>query len=347
MTSSTETPARTRMFQEAGQASEVVRGQLVANAAAVARIGARLRAAQPRLLLTCARGSSDHAATFVRYLVETRSGVFTASAAPSVISVYAANMDFRDCACLLISQSGASPDLLAFANAARSGGALVIALVNVGDSPLAQIADEVLELRAGPETSVAATKSFIASLAAGIHLLAAWRQDDELAAALAQAPQQLRSAWNSDWSAALEPLAAANNLFVLGRGPGLGVAQEAALKFKEVCGLHAEAYSSAEVLHGPISIAGKGVPALFLAQHDASLPGMARLLDALVQRGLCCITAGLSHPGAIVLPSPEAHPAIEPMLRIQGFYRLVNELSLQLGRDPDRPPFLNKVTATV
>ena len=347
MMRTTESPAQTRMFQEAGQASAVVREQLLANAEAAARIGARLRAVQPRLLLTCARGSSDHAATFARYLVETRSGVFTASAAPSVISVYGTEMDFRGCACLLISQSGASPDLLAFAAAAKAGGALVIALVNVADSPLAQIADEVLELRAGPETSVAATKSFIASLAASIHLLAAWRQDAELAAALEQAPQLLREAWDGDWGAALEPLAGANSLFVLGRGLGLGVAQEAALKFKEVCGLHAEAYSSAEVLHGPISIAGEGDPALFLAQDDASLPGMAELLDALVQRGLCCIAAGLSHPGAIVLPSPKAHPAIEPMLRIQGFYRLVNELSLKLGRDPDRPPFLNKVTATV
>jgi glutamine---fructose-6-phosphate transaminase (isomerizing) len=156
------------MFREAAQAPEVVRTQLAANAAQVAQLAARLRRAPPRAVVTCARGSSDHAATFARYLIETRLGLLTASAAPSVSSVYEAAPDFADTVMLAISQSGASPDLLAVVRRARAAGARIVALINAIDSPLAQLADELLPLHAGSEQSIAATKSYIASLAATV-----------------------------------------------------------------------------------------------------------------------------------------------------------------------------------
>jgi glucosamine--fructose-6-phosphate aminotransferase (isomerizing) len=162
------------MFLEAGQASQVVAAQLGANAARAAKIAERLRANPPRAVVTCARGSSDHAATFAKYLVETRTGVLTSSAALSVSSVYAAQQDLGDVLYLAISQSGKSPDLLAAVQAAKAAGAFVIALVNDTASPLAALADEVLPLHAGPELSVAATKSYIAALAAIAQLVAAW-----------------------------------------------------------------------------------------------------------------------------------------------------------------------------
>ena len=335
------------MRVEAAQAADVVQTQLDRNAESVGRIGEKLRQLHPRLIVTCARGSSDHAATYGKYLMERHTGLFTASAAPSIHSVYKQEMDFAGSVCIVISQSGKSPDLLSVASAARSGGAYVIALVNDADSPLTEVAHEVLPLHAGDENSVAATKSFVASLSALLHLTSAWCENNELRAALRDVPELLHKAWHCDWSAAIDPLAACNNLYVLGRGIGLGIAQEAALKFKEVCGLHAEAFSTAEVLHGPIAIAKADFPVLVFAQSDLTRSGVETLIEQLIDCGLSPITAGVQHPGAIGLPSPVAHPDIEPMLRILSFYRMANNLSLRLNLDPDSPPFLQKVTATL
>lgn len=340
-------PSSTRMFSEAAEAAAAVQRQLDLNAGVAGRIGRRLREMNPRFVTTVARGSSDHAANYAKYLLETRTGLVTSSTGPSVASVYRTELNLENSLCLLISQSGASPDLLSMAESARASGAYVVALVNVADSPLAGLAHETVELRAGPETSVAATKSFISSLTAVIHLLAHWTGDGELVSALDRTPALLRQAWDCDWSPAVDAIAGTRDLFVLGRGLGLGIAYEAALKFKEVCGLHAEAFSSAEVLHGPVTIARGEFPVLVLAQNDACMPGMAELVDGLAQRGVKLITAGIRHDRAVNLPSPEGHPVIEPILRIQSFYRMANALSVRLGLDPDSPPYLNKVTSTL
>jgi len=337
----------TKMFSEAAETADVVQKQLDRNAATVARIGQRLQQLKPGFVITVARGSSDHAANYAKYLFETHTGTFTASTGPSIFSVYESPMNFAGCLCLLISQSGASPDLLLAAAAARKGGAYVVALVNVADSPLAGLADEVVELHAGAENSVAATKSFIASISAVIHLTTAWKKDAALETALHQAPGMLQQAWNCDWNPALEPISSSKSLYVLGRGLGLGVAREAALKFKEVCAMHAEAFSSAEVLHGPVTIAKADFPVLVLAQNDQTLAGIRDLTNELAGRGTRLITAGLNCDGAINLPTPSSHPVIEPMLRIQSFYRLANALSLRVGLNPDSPPYLKKVTSTV
>jgi glucosamine--fructose-6-phosphate aminotransferase (isomerizing) len=217
------------MFREAAEAPQVVHAQLTANAARVAQLAERLRHSPPRAVVTCARGSSDHAATFARYLIETRLGLLTSSAAPSVSSVYEAAPDLAGTLMLTISQSGASPDILAVVRRARAAGAHIVAMVNAEASPLAQLADVLLPLHAGPERSVAATKSYIASLAAIVQLVATWTGDVELGAALQQAPDQLARAWQLDWSAAVAHLAPVSSLYVIGRGLGLAVAQEAAL----------------------------------------------------------------------------------------------------------------------
>jgi glucosamine--fructose-6-phosphate aminotransferase (isomerizing) len=212
---------------------------------------------------------------------------------------------------------------------------------------LANLADEVIELHAGAETSVAATKSFIASIAAVIQLLTAWRDVPVLHKALHESPRSLQTAWEADWSAAIEPISKSRDLFILGRGLGLGIAYEAALKLKEVCGLHAEGLSSAEVLHGPVTIAQTEFPVLVLAQNDQTLPGVQNLVGQLARRDVSLITAGVHHDEATNLITHPDHPVIEPMLRILSFYRMANQLSLQLGLNPDCPPFLQKVTATV
>ncbi len=165
-----------------------------------------MREFAPRAVVTCARGSSDHAATYARYLIETRTGLLASSAAPSISSLYASKPDLEGVLFVAISQSGASPDLLAAATTARNAGALVVALVNAEGSPLARAANHTIPLHAGLETSVAATKSYIASLAAIVHLVAQWTRDHELQGALEQAPEQLALAWQLDWGIAVEQL---------------------------------------------------------------------------------------------------------------------------------------------
>jgi glutamine---fructose-6-phosphate transaminase (isomerizing) len=335
------------MFHEAAQAPEAVRAQLAANATRAAQLAARLRASPPRAVVTCARGSSDHAATFARYLIETRLGLLTSSAAPSVSSVYDAAPDLAGTLMLTISQSGASPDILAVVGRARAAGARVVALVNAERSPLAQLADDLLPLHAGAERSVAATKSYLASLSAIVQLVAEWAGDAPLTAALQRAPAELARAWQLDWSAARARLTPANNLYVIGRGLGLAIAQEAALKFKETCGLHAEALSAAELRHGPMALVRAGFPLLLFTQNDESRAGVTQLATELASQGADVLIAGARLAGTTELPTEGAHPVIEPLLFIQSFYRMANALSLARGHNPDAPPHLRKVTETL
>src|SRR5438034_7859756 len=165
---------KTTMYREAAEAPDCVENQLRRNAATLAALADRLRTNPPAAMVTIGRGSSDHAATYARYLVETRLGVLSSSLSPSIFSVFNAPLSLRNMLCLAISQSGRSPDLLAAARAARDSGAIVVALVNDPDSPLAAIASLVLPQCAGPEQSAAATKSFITSLSAIAQLVALW-----------------------------------------------------------------------------------------------------------------------------------------------------------------------------
>jgi len=341
-------PESTRMFQEAAQAGERLKLQFRRNGESVSRLAEQLRRARPRALVTCARGSSDHAATYAKYLVETQLGLITSSAAPSVGSVYRARQDLDSVLFVAISQSGKSPDLVTNLQQAKAAGALTLALVNVDDSPLAQAADWVLPLHAGPELSVAATKSYIASLGALLHLVAEWSQSPELSRVREQLPDQLQQAWQLDWGAAVQALSPVNNLFVVGRGLGLGIAQEAALKLKETCGLHAEAFSAAEVKHGPMALVGEKFPVLILTQPDETQASTRELARDFLQRGARVLLTGedtlLGEPLPVVA---HAHAVTAPILTIQSFYRMANSLSLARGLHPDDPPHLHKVTETV
>ncbi|KQS05322.1 iron dicitrate transport regulator FecR [Sphingomonas sp. Leaf357] len=335
------------MHCEAAEASAAVARMLAANRDAFVTLGARLRGMPPAVVVTCARGSSDHAATYGKYLIETLVGVPVASAAPSVSSVYAAPMAPGAAIVIAVSQSGRSPDLLATVEAYRTAGAYVIALVNDETSPLAKNADVMIALKAGPERSVAATKSYICALAAFAALAAEWADDTDLRDGLAMLPDGLTEAFALDWSVMVDALTYATNLFVIGRGYGYGIAQEAALKLKETCALHAEAFSAAEVRHGPMAIVGEGFPVIAFATSDMAGDGVRTAASEFAGRGaVVCLadaSAGCDHaPVALA-----GHPAIEPILMIQSFYRMANRLSLRRGLDPDAPLHLSKVTRTV
>jgi len=337
------------MLTESREAPQAVARLLRENASICAELGARLRAEPPAFAATCARGSSDNAATFAKYLLEIRLGVVTASLGPSVQSVYAAAPRLKGALYFAISQSGRSPDLLHLSAAARSDGARTVALVNDTESPLADICEVTLPLHAGPERSVAATKSWICSLAAILQLAAHWAEDKPLLTALKRLPDALADAAGRDWSAALPRLTEARSLFVVGRGIGLGLAQEAALKLKETCGIHAEALSAAELMHGPLTLAGPDFPVLVFSQHDEAYQSVADLIATLEARGVPVIAAGPTpRGGCLNLPcDPSLSPLLTPAVLIQSFYPLVEAVARRRGRDPDRPPHLSKVTETV
>ena len=336
----------TTMYREAAEASGKVQNQLRRNADALAALAERLRASPPAAMVTIARGSSDHAATYARYLVETRLGILSSSLSPSIFSVFKAPLSLEGMLCLAISQSGRSPDLLAAATAARDSGAIVVALVNDPDSPLAEIASVVLPQGAGPEKSAAATKSFITSLSAIAQMVALWSGDEAMQVALGQLPSALAQAWEEDWSSGVEMLRTADHLYTVGRGLHLAVAQEAAHKLKETCMIHAEAYSSAEVLHGPNELAGEGFPVLLFRSEDAGDASVQEAARRLAAQGASVMMAGGGDPGA--LPVPRApHPSLAPILQIQAFYRMANALAFERGHNPDRPRHVQKVTHTV
>jgi glucosamine--fructose-6-phosphate aminotransferase (isomerizing) len=333
------------MFREAAEAADAVARQEDA-ADRLRHIGTALRKRSPNVVITCARGSSDHAATFAKYAIETRIGVPVASAAPSVASVYGSHLKAKDAVCVAISQSGRSPDLLATVSGLKSAGACVIALVNDTDSSLAGLADEVVDLAAGAERSVAATKSFIASLAAILRIVAEWSDDNSLRTDLRQLPERLREAWELDWSPLTHGLAGATDLYVLGRGVGFGIAQEAALKLKETSQLHAEPFSTAELRHGPMALVREGFPALMFSQSDETAHLVEEVATRLVDHGGRVFLAGAKAPGATSLPTVPCAPLLEPIVQIQSFYRAANALAAARGLDPDRPPHLSKVTKT-
>ena len=336
----------TNMYREAAEAPDCVENQLHRNAATLARLAGQLRTQPPAAVVTIGRGSSDHAATYARYLVETRLGILTSSLSPSIFSVFKAPLSLRNMLCLVISQSGQSPDLLAAAGAARESGAIVVALVNDPDSPLTEIASIVLPQGAGPEKSAAATKSFITSLSAIAQLVSLWSGDEAMQAALTQLPSALAKAWDEDWSPCREMLQTSDHLYTVGRGLHLGIAQEAAHKLKETCMIHAEAFSSAEVLHGPNELVGKDFPVLLFRSEDA---GDASIQDAarrLAAQGAPVMMAGGGGPDT--LPVPRApNPALAPILQIQAFYRMADALASDRGHNPDRPRHVQKVTHTV
>jgi glucosamine--fructose-6-phosphate aminotransferase (isomerizing) len=248
---------------------------------------------------------------------------------------------------VLFSQSGRSPDLLRSAEAAREAGIVLVGCINDVTSPLAGMVDMLVPLHAGSERSVAATKSFITAMTAALGLVAAWNGDPSLAAAARGLPGQLAEAWEADWGEAVEPIASNEHLFVLGRDLTLGIAGEAALKLKETSALHAEAFSLAEVAHGPMALVGPDVPVLALPSEAAIAGGAVDLVARFRNKGARVMVAGAEVPGALILPLAAAHTAIRPLLAIQSFYRLAEATARARGRDPDHPPSLSKVTETL
>lgn len=308
----------TAMAREIAEIPAVVSRQAALGLDEYRAVGAHLRRLAPAVIVTCARGSSDNASVYLKYLVETRIGIPVAAVGPSVASVYDARLSLDRAVCVTISQSGGSPDLVSLQDHAHAGGAETLALLNTPESPVGSAADEVVPVMAGPETAVAATKSLVASLVAIAGIVAGWTGDDDLARGLEALPESLAASLSCRWEHALPAVAGANSLYVIGRGPGYAIAREAALKLKETCRLHAEAYSAAEVRHGPIAIARSRPRDWFVAlmfhARDASRASLEQACAAMRGIGAPVFVADAGEPGADVLPvAPAAHPLLDPI----------------------------------
>jgi len=332
-----------RMATEFREAPEVVRRQAQQLAAPIAELAARLKRRPPNVVVTCARGSSAHAATFGKHLFERHLGIVCAPAAPNIASVYHKQMQLKDQLFLSISQSGRSDDLVESARMAKAAGAITVAMVNDTASPLAAASEIVLPIGAGPEHSVAATKTFVASLAALLRLTSAWTEEATFAAAIERLPDRLAAASELDWTAGLESLTEATSLLTIGRGPTLAIAREAALKFKETCDLPAEPFSGAEFMHGPVSLVDTHYPVLIFTPTDAAAKGLSELAADLRGKGAAVFVTGA--PDGLPSPAPD-HPDADAICLIQSLYGLLVELAPRRGTDADAPRHLRKVTRT-
>lgn len=345
------TRSRARLAVELREAPDAVRRQAHSLADPLARLVARLGQRRPNVVLTCARGSSANAATFGKHLIERHLGIPVAAAAPNIASIYRRRLELKDQLFLAISQSGASDDLVETAVMARESGALTVALVNGVESPLASACEIILPMGAGSELSVAATKTFIASLAALLRLTALWSKERELQHSCNRLPERIAEAAELDWSPALQPLGDASSLVSIGRGPTLAVAREAALKLKETCALHAEAFSSAEFRHGPLALVSKDYPIMIFAPTDKSMTGIPDFIADLQCKGARLLVAGAAagtiRQKTIQLPTlaPEQADA-DAICLVQSFYAFLVRLAERRGTDIDDPPHLRKITRT-
>lgn len=305
----------------------------------------------PDLMITVARGSSDHAAAWFAHVMMSQIGIPSLSIALSLVSLHTPPLRLNKCWVAALSQSGKSPDLIASVRYLKQRGAVTAAFVNTADSALVQATDTHILLPAGLEQSVAATKSYVAMLMAAAqtvgYLADKLGMISGLTAALQALPRQMADAQNEDWSAAVKVLAHADKMIVIGRGPALPIAQEAALKLKETSGIQAEAFSSAEVKHGPMEIIEEGYPVLVFAPSGPEQAGTLVFADEMRARGAqVLVVAPRGNPFANLPSVPTDDPLLEPLTMIQGFYLMAEALAAARGRNPDQPRFLKKVTET-
>ncbi|APD50718.1 SIS domain-containing protein [Francisella hispaniensis] len=340
----------TLMYQEASSSFAKVANQLKLNKDITSSIVKIIKQKNIKRIITIARGSSDCVANFAKYLFETQLGFSVSSLPPSITTIYGKNIGDDKTLAIAISQSGGSPDLRLALEGCKQAGCITLAIVNVEKSPLAESADLVLPVRADAENAVAATKSVITSLVALVALVAEYNQDKTLLDALEALPAVLEKSLKSDWSKALTELQNSKNMFVIGRGFGFPIAQEMALKFKETCAIHAEAFSSAEVLHGPFALMNQTFTTFTILQHDESAEGTREIVKRMTDLGVRTVfatTDNQSDAKVHLNVDVKTHSILETIVLLQKFYLMVNDLALSLGFNPDNPDNLKKVTETV
>ncbi len=335
------------MAREIAEIPDAVRRFLDTSKPAVAEIGRRLADLSPAVTVTVARGSSDHAATYFKYACEILTGRPVASLGPSVVSVYGSRLQLagqsraRHLAVRPQPRHRRAPQGGARRRRGDGRDRQCRGLAAAGRRALAAAA----EGGAGAERR--RHQEFVTSVVAALAVLAAWSGDEALGAAIDALPDRLAEALAADWSAALGTVADARSLYVLGRGPGFAVASESALKLKETSMLHAEAYSGAEVLHGPVSLVEEGFPVLAFVPADAARGGLVEICQRVAGSGAALFTVGDTGVGTRLPHAATGHPLTEPLSMLVSFYRFVEGVARARGLDPDVPRGLKKVTETL
>lgn len=337
----------TRMRDEISEIPDAVERLLSEGSQDIKFAAETAKAAHPSFFISVARGSSDHAATFIKYASELLLRKPMASVGPSVKSIYDVDLECKSAVSISVSQSGMSPDIVGLTKSISNGGGTSIAITNDAHSDLARAANCIVPIHAGPEMSVAATKTFVTSLVAGLWVVAEIAEEPELIASIRRLPPVLEKATACDWSMAANAITG-RSLFTVGRGPSWAISNEAALKFKETCLIHAESYSAAEVMHGPMSIIEDDFPLIAFCAEDAAENGLVEIVDALAEKGAATFVTSSKSRHSTELPHVRTgHWLTDPITSIVSFYGMVERIALQRGIDPDRPRHLQKVTETV
>ncbi|MFF3851500.1 SIS domain-containing protein [Micromonospora sp. NPDC002575] len=324
------------------------------HAGAIARVAAVVAQRRPRHVVFTARGTSDHAALYAAYLTEIRLGLPAGLASPSAVTLFGARPDLSDALVVGVSQSGGSPDLAEVLRAARASGALTLAVTNNPDSPLAEVAELSVDIAAGHERAVAATKTYTAELLALLLLVEGVRAGDGALpaaerAALAALPELAARTLDDPTPAQLAPrYRFAAQLVTTGRGYAYPTAREAALKLMETSYLPALAFSGADLLHGPLAMTDPDVPVLAVVGSGPGGRSMGEVLPRLGERRADVVVVGSADvEGATRMAVPEVDERYAPLLDILPLQRLALALALARGEDPDAPRGLKKVTATM
>ena len=324
------------------------------HAEAIARVAAVIAERRPRHVVFTARGTSDHAALYAAYLAEIRLGLPAGLASPSAITVYGARPDLSDALVVGVSQSGGSPDLTEVLRVARASGALTVAVTNAPDSPLAQTAELSVDIAAGHERAVAATKTYTAELLALLMLVEGVRAGDGVLPAeerdgLAALPELAERTLTDPTPAQLAPrYRFAARLVTTGRGYAYPTAREAALKLMETSYLPALAFSGADLLHGPLAMTDPDVPVLAVVGSGPGGRAMREVLPRLGERRADVVVVGSAEIEVSArMAVPEVDERYAPLLDILSLQRLALAVALARGEDPDAPRGLKKVTATM
>ncbi len=350
------------LLSEIGEQPQVLRGILErSRRLEILALGRSLFDPMPPFAVLAARGTSDHAAVFMKYLLETRLGLPVSLAAPSVVTLYERTPAFAHSVVIAVSQSGRSPDLVAVLEHARTAGARTLAVVNEVDSPLAKAADHVLDIGAGPERSVAATKSFVAQLLSlGLLVVGAEGSDAGQAydraetefGALAEATSEVLAERSVQAIEAMaRRLALYDRAFVAGRGYQYPIALEVALKLKEMAGVLGEGYSAADLRHGPIALAGPEMPLVVIGGRGRTEPDLDALLVAArtLKSPLAVLTDAveLSQRADMSVILPTVSELAAPVVSAVAGQRLAFAWARARGIHPGTPPAIHKVTETL
>jgi glutamine---fructose-6-phosphate transaminase (isomerizing) len=348
-----------RLEVEIGEQAEVAAGLLDRLLPDVARLGSLLHSRGAEQVLLVARGSSDNASRYAQYLWQTHAGVAVVPAVPSLATVYERPPDLRRQAVVAVSQSGRSPDVVAVMEQARAAGRPTLAITNDPESPLADVAEEVLDLGAGPERSVAATKTYTSSLLALAALSCALSEgpDDDRLDELRRVPAALAATveHTEGVEAAAEVLAGHNRGVCVGRGLNLSTAHETALKVTELTGALVAPYSPADLMHGPVAAVGPTTPAVLIAPDEPATASVLDVLPELRRRGAPVVSVGDEAAARsagegvtwVALPEDAAVPGwLTPLPATVAGQLLAWRTAVLRGVDVDHPGDLSKVTLT-